>query len=61
MTTTEKKVCQQCGRAGVRGFNVAPAQTVVMSWGTADLPEFTECANKNACRKRWPKHSKDYE
>ena len=41
------RYCEQCGRIGKRGFKnlIDPAITV--------------CANKNACRKRWPKPARD--
>jgi hypothetical protein len=55
------KECQQCGRVGTRGFTTIPAQTVNVpaAGGPVDLPEFTECANRAACARRWPKHPKD--
>ena len=39
--------CDQCGRVGKRGFK-----------NLID-PSITVCANKNACRKRWPKPVQD--
>jgi len=39
--------CEQCGRIGKRGFK-----------NHID-PSITVCANKNACRKRWPKPARD--
>ncbi len=64
MDTSSQKVCtrvmvykcEQCGRVGTRQFDVMPAATVEMSWGPMWIKEFVQCSNKNACRKRWPKH-----
>ncbi|MBM4819809.1 MULTISPECIES: DNA translocase FtsK [Streptomyces] len=44
--------CQQCGRIGRRGFRVYPSSDF-------GAPPITVCANKNACRKRWPKPLRD--
>jgi len=41
------RYCEQCGRVGKRGFK-----------NLID-PSITVCANKNACRKRWPKPVRD--
>lgn len=41
------RCCEQCGRVGKRGFK-----------NLID-PSITLCANKNACRKRWPKPACD--
>jgi hypothetical protein len=50
----EAKRCHNCGRIGTREFVPYPAQNLAEiavragEWGW-------ECANKTACRKRWPK------
>jgi len=41
------RYCDQCGRIGKRGFK-----------NLID-PSITVCANKSACRKRWPKPVQD--
>lgn len=41
------RYCEQCGRIGKRGFK-----------NFID-PSITVCANKAACRKRWPKPARD--
>ncbi|MFD4547224.1 DNA translocase FtsK [Streptomyces sp. NPDC058466] len=41
------RCCEQCGRIGKRGFK-----------NFID-PSITVCANKAACRKRWPKPARD--
>jgi len=51
----EAKRCEQCGRTGTRGFKTTPAGVATTSVGEVAYPEFTECANRDACRKRWPK------
>jgi hypothetical protein len=56
---TEVRTCQQCGRTGTRGFKVRPAGPVDTALGVIDLPEYTECANRHACQRRWPKTPKD--
>lgn len=47
----ELQRCAQCGRLGVRGF-----QTIT---NEEHHIRITLCANKNACRKRWPKPKRD--
>ncbi|MEU6342177.1 hypothetical protein ABZ883_14695 [Streptomyces sp. NPDC046977] len=42
--------CEQCGRTGSRGFRTLTAP---------DIKPITVCANKAACRKRWPKPAID--
>ena len=46
--------CDLCGRTGIGGFRVYPAGPVFMaSLGRdVDLPGFTECTGKVACRRR---------
>lgn len=55
----EIKRCEQCGRTGTRGFRFFPAEDVIFddAGQVAIIPalSMTECANKTACRKRWPK------
>ncbi|MGW8703296.1 DNA translocase FtsK [Streptomyces eurythermus] len=41
------KYCEQCARVGRRGFRTLTNDEHGIS--------VTVCANKNACRKRWPK------
>lgn len=41
------RYCEQCGRIGRRGFKTLADDEHGIS--------ITVCANKNACRKRWPK------
>ncbi|MFF4090363.1 DNA translocase FtsK [Streptomyces nigra] len=43
--------CEQCGRVGRRGFQTLANEE-------QDVP-ITVCANKVACRRRWPKPSRD--
>lgn len=43
----ELQRCSQCGRLGVRGYRM-------LTNDEHDI-RITLCANKNACRKRWPK------
>lgn len=51
-----QRCCQQCGRTGTRGFRVFPDGDVVHDGKVAVAARsMTECANKDACRKRWPK------
>jgi hypothetical protein len=52
MATATQHVCDQCGRVGARGFRVVPP-SIDERYG--EIPGFTECANKDACRKRWPR------
>lgn len=48
-----KMRCQQCGRVGVRGFTRLPSEAA------DSFPPIIVCANKDACRKRWPKLAGD--
>ena len=56
----KKQRCEQCGRRGTRGFTVLIGE-VEGDTLTVNIPPITTCANKNACRKRWPKHRTDDE
>jgi hypothetical protein len=47
----ELQRCSQCGRLGIRGFQTLTNEEHRIS--------ITVCANKNACRKRWPKPPRD--
>lgn len=50
--------CHQCGREGTRGFREIPAVTIThLGAPPFVVGPFIECANKNACRKRWPKQT----
>lgn len=53
----ETKRCHQCGRTGTREFVPYPDRDVDLPDGSIILRagELQECANKTACRKRWPK------
>lgn len=52
----DTKICAQCGRVGVRGFMVLPAGSVTLPGGAVQqLGAIILCANKTACRSRWPK------
>lgn len=55
-----KQRCEQCGRVGVRGFRTYPDEDVFHGDQLVAAAHCrTECANKNACRKRWPKPTRD--
>jgi hypothetical protein len=54
-----ERTCEQCGRTGTRGFKVMPARCVSTSVGLIRTAEFTECANRRACQRRWPKRPQD--
>ena len=43
------RYCEQCGRIGKRGFQTLARDDISV----------TVCANKTACRKRWPKPASD--
>jgi len=43
------RYCEQCGRIGRRGF-----RNLIHENGS-----LTECSNRQACRKRWPKPVRD--
>lgn len=43
------RYCEQCGRIGKRGFH-----NLIHENGS-----LTECSNRAACRKRWPKPARD--
>jgi hypothetical protein len=43
------RYCEQCGRIGKRGF-----RNLIGEHGS-----LTECSNRAACRKRWPKPARD--
>ena len=43
--------CEQCGRIGKRGFRTLASEE-------HDI-RITECSNRSACRKRWPKPARD--
>ena len=58
-TTIVKRVCEQCGRSGTRGFKVTPAGNVDTPVGPVWIDEYTECSNRRACQKRWPKQTRD--
>lgn len=47
--------CEQCGRTGTRGFTTIPGVTLPHPTLNLATDPITICANKNACRKRWPK------
>jgi hypothetical protein len=49
--TLHAQYCQQCGRIGRRGFQTLASDQHDIS--------ITVCANKTACRKRWPKPTQD--
>lgn len=49
--TVHVRRCEQCGRIGKRGFRTLAAEE-------RDI-RITVCANKSACRKRWPKPARD--
>lgn len=54
--------CEQCGRTGTRGFRSFPDADVIHDGKVAvKARSMTECANKAACRKRWPKPSQGEE
>ncbi|MFG2412326.1 hypothetical protein [Streptomyces goshikiensis] len=46
----ELKRCDQCGRLGIRSFKAL---------AVPGMKPITLCANKAACRKRWPKPATD--
>lgn len=54
MTTPTPRQCDQCGRTGTRQF-----RTLDMSHIGA--PDMVLCTNKNACRRRWPRPTRDDE
>ncbi|NUP18365.1 MAG: hypothetical protein HOZ81_20235 [Streptomyces sp.] len=43
------RYCEQCGRIGKRGF-----RKLINEHGS-----LTECSNRQACRKRWPRPPRD--
>jgi hypothetical protein len=45
------RCCEQCGRIGRRGFQVLVDEEHGI--------RVTQCANRQACRKRWPKPQRD--
>lgn len=48
--------CDQCGRTGTQGFRVFPAADAIHDGKVAvKARSMTECANRDACRRRWPK------
>lgn len=47
----EVQRCEQCGRIGKRGFRTLRNDEHGI--------RITECANRVACRKRWPKPERD--
>ncbi|MEV5347144.1 hypothetical protein [Streptomyces achromogenes] len=47
----EQQKCSQCGRTGTRGFTTLTNEEHRIS--------ITICANKTACRKRWPQPPRD--
>ncbi|MFB7313010.1 DNA translocase FtsK [Streptomyces sp. NPDC056192] len=49
--TIHVQCCEQCGRIGKRDFRTLADKE-------HDI-EITECANRAACRKRWPKPARD--
>ncbi|WP_074990927.1 DNA translocase FtsK [Streptomyces misionensis] len=49
--TVHAQYCQQCGRIGRRGFRTHTNDEQQIS--------ITVCANKTACRKRWPNPPRD--
>lgn len=54
--------CGQCGRTGTQGFRVFPAADAIHDGKVAvKARSMTECANRAACRRRWPKPSQDEE
>lgn len=57
-----QRCCGQCGRTGMQGFRVFPAADAIHDGKVAvKARSMTECANKAACRRRWPKPSQDEE
>lgn len=47
--------CHQCGRTGTRGFVAFPDGDVIHDGKVVvSARSMTECANKAACRERWP-------
>jgi len=50
-TGPETQRCSQCGRVGTRGFRTLTNEEHRIS--------ITVCANKGACRLRWPKPARD--
>lgn len=48
--------CEQCGRVGTRGFRTFPDADAIHDGRVAVAAHsMTECANRDACRRRWPK------
>jgi hypothetical protein len=45
------RYCEQCGRIGKRGYRTLADD--------AHGIEITQCSNRQACRKRWPKPARD--
>lgn len=57
---TTPRRCDQCGRVGSRGFRSLPAEPIELNgMVVVEADQFTECAAKAACRKRWPKPAGD--
>ena len=49
--TLHVRYCEQCGRVGKRGFRTLSNDEHGI--------RITECSNRRACRKRWPKPARD--
>lgn len=61
-TTTQpaRQRCEQCGRAGTRGFRTIHVEPWVRDGVTLVTEhDYTECASRAACMKRWPKTARD--
>jgi hypothetical protein len=48
--------CDQCGRVGTRGFRTSPDADAIHDGKVAVAAHsMTECVNRDACRRRWPR------
>lgn len=55
-TAPTERRCEQCGRIGVNGFRTLPDADVITDGRVAVAAHsITECANRAACRRRWPR------
>lgn len=55
----ERKVCEQCGRVGTRGFTILGPTVIDWLDPPCTLPAIVVCASIDACRKRRPRISED--
>lgn len=58
-TDAATKVCAQCGRIGVRGYTVWPAEAITIGGRTHPVGEMIVCTNQTACLRRWPQKARD--